>query len=30
MTPAEFDKFFQAEIKLNGDLVKTAGIKPNP
>jgi tripartite-type tricarboxylate transporter receptor subunit TctC len=30
MTSAEFDKFFQAEIKLNGDLVKAAGIKPNP
>jgi tripartite-type tricarboxylate transporter receptor subunit TctC len=30
MTPVEFDKFFQAEIKLNGDLVKAAGIKPNP
>jgi tripartite-type tricarboxylate transporter receptor subunit TctC len=30
MTPAEFDKFFQAEIRLNGDLVKAAGIKPNP
>jgi tripartite-type tricarboxylate transporter receptor subunit TctC len=30
MAPAEFDKFFQAEIKLNGDLVKAAGIKPNP
>jgi tripartite-type tricarboxylate transporter receptor subunit TctC len=30
MTPAEFDTFFQAQIKLNGDLVKAAGIKPNP
>jgi len=30
MTPAEFDKFFQSEIALNGALVKAAGIKPNP
>jgi len=30
MTPAEFDKFFQDEIALNGALVKAAGIKPNP
>jgi len=30
MTPAEFDKFFQSEIILNGALVKAAGIKPNP
>jgi tripartite-type tricarboxylate transporter receptor subunit TctC len=30
MTSAEFDKFFQAEIILNGALVKAAGIKPNP
>jgi tripartite-type tricarboxylate transporter receptor subunit TctC len=30
MTPAEFDKFFQAEIALNAELVKAAGIKPNP
>lgn len=30
MTPAEFDRFFQAEIRLNGELVKAAGIKPNP
>jgi hypothetical protein len=30
MTPAEFDKFFQAEIALNAGLVKAAGIKPNP
>ena len=30
MTPAEFDTFFQAEIALNGALVKAAGIKPNP
>jgi len=30
MTTAEFDKFFQSEIALNGALVKAAGIKPNP
>jgi len=30
MTSAEFEKFFQAEITLNGALVKAAGIKPNP
>jgi tripartite-type tricarboxylate transporter receptor subunit TctC len=30
MTPSEFDKFYQAEIALNHELVKAAGIKPNP
>ncbi|MSP45823.1 MAG: tripartite tricarboxylate transporter substrate binding protein [Xanthobacteraceae bacterium] len=30
MTPAEFDKFFQDDIALNHELVKAAGIKPNP
>ena len=30
MTPAQFDKFFQNEIALNAELVKAAGIKPNP
>jgi len=30
MTPAEWDKFLQAEIAMNSDLVKAAGIKPNP
>jgi tripartite-type tricarboxylate transporter receptor subunit TctC len=30
MTPAEFDKFFQADIALNSALVRAAGIKPNP
>ena len=29
MTPAEWDKFLQAEIAMNADLVKAAGIKPN-
>ena len=30
MTPAEFDKFFHDDIALNTELVKAAGIKPNP
>jgi tripartite-type tricarboxylate transporter receptor subunit TctC len=30
MTPAQFDKFFQDDIALNTQLVKAAGIKPNP
>ena len=30
MTPAEFDKFFHDDIALNTQLVKAAGIKPNP
>jgi hypothetical protein len=30
MTSAEFDKFLQAEIAMNAELVKAAGIKPNP
>jgi tripartite-type tricarboxylate transporter receptor subunit TctC len=30
MTPAEWDKFLQAEIAMNSKLVKAAGIKPNP
>jgi tripartite-type tricarboxylate transporter receptor subunit TctC len=30
MTPAEWDRFLQAEIAMNGELVKAAGIKPNP
>jgi tripartite-type tricarboxylate transporter receptor subunit TctC len=30
MTPAQFDKFFHDDIALNGELVKAAGIKPNP
>lgn len=30
MTPDEWDKFIQAEIAMNADLVKAAGIKPNP
>jgi tripartite-type tricarboxylate transporter receptor subunit TctC len=30
MTPAEWDKFLQAEIAMNAELVKAAGIKPNP
>jgi tripartite-type tricarboxylate transporter receptor subunit TctC len=30
MTPAQFDKFFQDDIALNSELVKAAGIKPNP
>jgi tripartite-type tricarboxylate transporter receptor subunit TctC len=30
MTPAQFEKFFQADIALNTTLVKAAGIKPNP
>lgn len=30
MTPAQFDKFFHDEIALNAQLVKAAGIKPNP
>ena len=29
MTPAEFDKFIQAEVAMNHALVKAAGIKPN-
>ena len=30
MKPAEWDKFRQSEIAMNGELVKAAGIKPNP
>jgi tripartite-type tricarboxylate transporter receptor subunit TctC len=30
MTAAQFDKFFQDDIALNTQLVKAAGIKPNP
>jgi tripartite-type tricarboxylate transporter receptor subunit TctC len=30
MTPAEFEKFMLAEIAMNAELVKAAGIKPNP
>ena len=30
MTPSEFDKFFHDDIALNTELVKAAGIKPNP
>jgi tripartite-type tricarboxylate transporter receptor subunit TctC len=30
MTPTEWDKFLQAEISMNSQLVKAAGIKPNP
>jgi tripartite-type tricarboxylate transporter receptor subunit TctC len=30
MTPAQFDKFFHDDIALNTELVKAAGIKPNP
>ena len=29
MTSAEFDAFFRAQIKQNGELVKAAGIKPH-
>lgn len=30
MTPAEWHKFIQDQIAMNADLVKAAGIKPNP
>ncbi len=30
MTPSEWDKFLQSEIAMNAELVKAAGIKPNP
>jgi tripartite-type tricarboxylate transporter receptor subunit TctC len=30
MTPAQFDTFFHNDIALNAQLVKAAGIKPNP
>ena len=30
MTPTEWDRFLQGEIAMNGELVKAAGIKPNP
>ena len=30
MTPTEFEKFMLAEIAMNAELVKAAGIKPNP
>ena len=30
MTPTEWDKFLHAEIAMNANLVKAAGIKPNP
>ena len=30
MTPAEFDRFLQSQIAMNHELVKAAGIKPNP
>ncbi len=30
MTPTEWDKFLQTEIAMNSELVKAAGIKPNP
>lgn len=30
MTTAEWDKFIQDEIAMNAELVKAAGIKPNP
>ena len=30
MAPAEWDRFLHAEIAMNAELVKAAGIKPNP